>query len=106
MMAIYIFLLAFSLVCNIGALYYSWKILRIKLTSSFTWSLITFAFLVRVGMQIYGIQYARDVVIFLDQYDDAMIYIAQSIQMLGLLAFFIALGRIYHVSRRALEINQ
>lgn len=103
MTAIYIFLIVFSLVCNAGALYYSWRILRMKVTSSFTWSLITFAFFVRIAMQIYGLRYTADVLTFLNQYDATTIYGTQIVQMLGLLAFFIAIGRIYHASRKVLN---
>lgn len=100
MEALYIFVVALTFVCNIGALYYAIQLARARLTSSFTWSLISFALLTRIMLQVFGLRYFGLIVLFISGFTPKVILATQALQMLGLLAFFVAFGRLYYAVKR------
>ena len=103
MLYVYIFLVAFTLVATFGAFVYSWRIMRIHATPTFTWVLITAAMGIRLIQLIWGTFYVREVLDFYQQLDPWTIFFSQGLAIIPPLCFFIAFGRIYYGLRGLLK---
>lgn len=86
-----LFSLAFQIFVTIGMIYYSWSIIRLKVTPVFTWSFQIAAMTIQIIQIALSVLYINNIVLFLDSYPPATLMISYGLGALraGLLFAFV-----------------